>query len=168
MSNESLEVLLNEASNLTKLIIERDGEIDEEIDAFLCEIEGNLAFKLDKYAYLIDDLGAKSKFFKEKADVYHEASRALSNVTDRIKDRIKSAMIKNNKKELIGAEIRFVLSNSKPRMIFVEADVPMVYKTQVISHELDKLKIQEDLNMGITIPGVKSEEVKSLRKYLNR
>lgn len=171
MSTKSIEKkstlpsLVLEASELIQKIIDAEGEITEEVENALAEVEAKLSVKADSYAVIMDRFKLESDYYKEKGKELTELAKRLSNASDRMKEAIKFAMLKLKTNEIQGEDIKFKLSLSKPKLVIDEAKLPGEYKVQVVSYIPDKEKIQTALNLGDDVAGAHFETSHSLRKY---
>jgi len=168
MEKKSLFSLVFESNELTQKIIENNGELPDDLSFDLEEIETSMAQKVDNYAVFMDRLDMESDYWGKRADEYAKVSKSLDNLKKRIKSNIKEAMLGLQTTEILGNDMRFKLSKTKPKTIYIESNIPDEYKKSVVSIEIDKDKIAEALKRGESIPGVVREEAYSLRKYANR
>jgi hypothetical protein len=166
--NKTLLQLSADARSITQMIIQNGGELTEEVMALLEGTEKQLATKVDAYAELLEVCDADVAYWKEKAKVFQAAARGIENLKERVKERIKFVMESSGESELKGTDYRFKLSPTKDRVEYFEAQIPDSYKVQVVSTELDKEKIKEDLDLGIDIPGVVKHKSHALRSYINK
>lgn len=168
MSTKPLALLVAEMSGVVGAIVEAGGELSPELESLFDNVQKDLAVKCDGYAFFMDRLDSEEKFWKERAENMVRVARSIAGLRERLKDRIKEAMVAMETTEIKGEEIRFKLSKLAPKLVVDELTLPMEYKAQRISYVPDKDKIQTDLSNGCEIPGVGVEPVFSLRKYLNK
>lgn len=164
----SLVKIVKEVASLETMLIESGGELTPEIEAMLTVKEVNLPEKVDSYEAMLDRLSVIESLYKERAKLFSQAAKSLGNAQDTLKDRIKYAMKELGVTELLGHDIRFKLSSSKPKLVIEdEKAIPKEYKAEVITVEVQKDKLLEDLKIG-SVEGARLEESFSLRTYVNK
>jgi hypothetical protein len=167
MSNQSLIAIVQQANQLEQMLIESGGELTPEIEAALTVTEINLPEKVDGYENVISRFEHLEEFYKAKSQFFIRLQKQCANVQHHLKENIKFAMQTGGIDELKGYDIRFKLSNAKPSLVIEdESLIPKEYKTEVITIEVNKKSLAEDLSMG-EIPGAKLQASVSLRKYAN-
>lgn len=167
MSN-SLVSIVREVATLETLLIESGGELTPEIESMLTVKEVNLPEKVDNYEAMLDRLESIEGLYKERAKMFSTAAKSLGNAQDTLKERLKFAMKELGVTELMGHDIRFKLSATKPRLVIDDEKlVPKDYKVEVVTTEVQKDKLAEDLKIG-SVAGAHLEESFSLRKYVNK
>ena len=168
MENKSLVTIVKEVAHLETMLIEAGGEMTPEIEAMLTVKEVNLPDKVDNYEAMLGRLELIEGLYKDRAKRFASAAKSLGNAQDVLKERLKAAMKELGVNELLGHDIRFKLSSSKPKLVILDEKlIPKEYKVQVIIDELQKDRLTEDLKIG-TVPGASLEETFSLRKYVNK
>lgn len=169
MSAKPLTLLVAEMSGLVAAIVEAGGELSPELEAVFDGVQKDLAVKCDGYAFFMDRLDSEEKFWKERADQMARVARSIAGLRDRLKDRIKEAMIALDTTEIKGEEIRFKLSPMAPKLVINSELLPPSYTKEVTERVPNKELIKHDIEVaGITVPGASLEEVFGLRKYLNK
>lgn len=168
MENNSLVSIVKEVATLETMLIESGGELTPEIEQMLTVKEVNLPAKVDSYEAMLGRLEVIEGLYKERAKLFSSAAKSLANAQDTLKERLKFAMKELGVTELMGHDIRFKLSASKPKLVIEDEKlIPKEYKVQVISEEIEKDRLTEDLKIG-SVSGAKLEETFSLRKYVNK
>lgn len=168
MEKKSLVSIVRDVATLETMLIEAGGEMTPEIEAMLTVKEVNLPEKIDNYEAMLDRLEAIEALYKERAKMFSAAAKSLANAQDTLKERLKIAMKELGVTELLGHDIRFKLSVSKPKLVILDEKlIPKEYKIQVITDEVQKDRLSEDLKIG-SVPGAILEETYSLRKYVNK
>ena len=166
--NNSLVAIVREVATLETLLIESGGELTPEIEAMLTVKEVNLPEKVDGYEAIMDRLDSLEGMYKERAKMFSTAAKSLGMAQDALKERLKFAMKELGVTELMGNDIRFKLSASKPRLVIEDEKlVPKEYKQETVMIEVKKDLLTEDLKIG-SVPGARLEESVSLRKYVNK
>lgn len=141
------------------------GELDNTLEAWLSEVDRNLAIKVDHYQLFMDDLGAKADRLRARAQALTDAARTIERVSASLKARIKMAMTMMDVQELSGEEFRFQLQRGPSRLVLEEKSLPEEYRMIVTTVVPDKERISEGLKKGAVIPGARIEQVQSLRTY---
>ena len=157
-----------QVNNLERALIESDGIISPEVEQMLAVRELDLPEKVDGYAFIIDRLESMEDFYKQRAEMFLKASRTLQNSKESLKERLKFAMQELGTNELFGNDVRFKGAHTKGSLVIEDKDaVPVEYKTEVVTTEIDKKKIKADLDSGKEVPGARIEPGYSLRCYTN-
>lgn len=165
--NKSLISLVEESNRLEELLLGSGGVITEEIEKALLVQEKSLADKASGYNFVLERLEHLEAYYKEKAQELSKIARQCAAAQDKLKDNLRSAMERMNVDEIQGDDVRFKLQNSKPSLEITDLNlIPKDYKFQVISEEIDKKKILEDLDHG-PVPGAKLKQSKYVKPYLN-
>lgn len=167
--SKTLMELTSDHNALEQLLNDLNGDVsDEQVETTLqCwaeEITRDMAYKVDAYEAKIDFWQKAQELFNERAEKFKNAAKALKNREARLKDRLKTAMIQQNKFELIGNESFYRLTKSPPSMVIeTNANIPTKYYTERITLELDKEQLKNDLKNGLKIDGVRLEYGFTLR-----
>jgi hypothetical protein len=168
-NSDTLYSLVSQTQAIEKMLIEAGGELTPELEAMLDNVDVSMAQKIDGYAFVMEDCESRAAFWKAKADTYSKLAKSHAAIQERIKERLKAALIQLGKDEVQGNEIRFKLSKLNPKIvIWNEAELPDDFKIIVQTKAPDKERIQESLKEGFEVPGVRVEPVYSLRKYAAR
>lgn len=159
--------LAREALALSQAILEAGGEITPEVDALLVVNEQGLAQKADAYAAVLERMESEEALW----DIRHKECKRMRDayqaVQERLKDRMKQAMVAMQKDGIEGDLIRFKLSRVKARVVLTEA-LPAEYYITVTRVEPDIERIRAELELGRDVPGARLEQGFALRKYQNR
>lgn len=165
----TLHSLVQQSQIIEAALIEAGGELTPEIEAILANLDITMAEKLDGYSFIMDRFETEAAFLRSRADTYSRAAKGLTTFQEKLKERIKLAMIALGKDEVSGNEMRFKLSNCAPKLVIEnEAMLIDAYKTIVQTIVPDKEKIKEDLALGFPVAGAKLVNGKSLRVSINR
>lgn len=168
MSTTTLKELLHTTNEITDLLIESGGELTPEIEDKMRVSEVNLPKKIDSYSFILDRLKSEAAYFKQKADFYSSISKACKNAQERLKDNVKHVMISSDESELLGNDIKFKLSKTKPSLHIDETKISKEYRYQEVREVIDKEKIREDLELGVPVQGASLVPSFSLRTYANK
>lgn len=158
---------INQVNAIEKQIIENGGEITEEMNQALVSAGFNIKQKIDGYAFVIEALGERGKYWNEKAALFKKYSKTCLAVVERLRGTLKYHMIEKDTKEIFGKEIRFKLQNANWALEVNEAEIPPEYFKEEIVRTVDKEKIREAIQAGQEVPGAKKVESYSLRVYPN-
>ncbi len=163
----NLQVALQHAEILERMLIESGGELTPEIQKEM-ELNPTTISELVDIKYIgLERMDSSIDFFEKKAEEFKRIAHSLKNAQKFILDSIKSHMIETGKKELVGTEYQFKLSSAAPKVQIVnEEKIADAYKKQVIETQIDKKLIAEDLKNGIPVDGCVLEENYSLRKSI--
>lgn len=168
MSDKSLIVLAEEAAKIETALIESEGAITPELEAWLAQIDVSLPAKVENYSLLMDRMEALSDFYKSRADMLTKMARAANSVIERCEANLKIAMEKMQVDEIKGIDVRYKLQNSKPTVVIENEDlIPGEYTTIVPIKKHDKTRMAEDLKMGVPVSGARLEAGKHLRRFAN-
>lgn len=162
--------LMAQAQTLATEIMEAGGEVSPEIEKELIVNERALAEKIDGYVLIMEALADRSAYLKAKAQELSNVARGLESARENLKDRVKWTMLENEQMTFAGAHYRFKLSPINPKYTFDLEAIPAKYKKiEVVKTEkADREAIISAIKSGEAVPGVRVEEVYSLRTYNNR
>lgn len=164
---QTLMVLVNEAMNLEKMMIESGGEITPEIEAALAVKEVSLPEKVDGYSYILDRMSDMEEHFKARAEFFKEAAKHCKAAHERLTYNIKYAMQEMGTNELQGHDVRFKLAPTQGTLAIQDEEmVPVEFKKEIITTEIDKKALKEALVKG-EVPGATLTPGFSLRTYAN-
>jgi hypothetical protein len=162
---QTLFSLVAQTNAITQKIIEAGGELTPELEQALTSVDLAVSEKVDGYSFVMERMESDAAFFKAKAAFYSKIAKSAETVQERLKSSIKQAIQDLGSKEVVGNNIRFVLSAVKPKMIIDEMKLSPDMKMQVTTTVPDKERIREALEGGIPIEGAHLEESTSLRVY---
>lgn len=163
----TLRDLVKSSQSIVEALIESGGELSPEMEAQLQNLEINLPAKIDAYASVMERMEMEEEYWKQKAEVLRSVAKGCSNVRERLKESLKYAAQSINATELIGNDVRFKISNSKPKLV-LDGPIDPAYVIQVTTTEVDKKRIEEDLKIGVPVEGARLVETKSIRAYVNK
>lgn len=161
MENKTLFSL---ALNLERLLIENEGELNEEIESLIKVTEGDLASKVDSYYYIIERMKNAAAYYKSETEKLNKIKKSCELIEDHLKTRLKETMQFTNQKEIVGLRHRFVLTDSQPKLVITdESKIPHEYK--IIKTEIDKAELRIALVHGVKTEGARLEQTHSLRSF---
>ena len=165
----TLHSLVQQAQVIESALVEAGGELTPELEAIIANLDVSVAEKIDGYSFIMDRFENEAAVFRTKADSFARVAKGLTLFQDKLKERVKLAMVAMGKDEIKGNEVRFKLSNSAPKLVIEnEMVIGDAYKKIVQTIVPDKEKIREDLSIGLAVEGCKLVNGKALRTYINR
>lgn len=165
-SGNSLAQIMEVATTIDREIESTGGELSPELERALGLNADLTAQKVDATEYVIKQLDALSDHFKERAAEFMAAAKARSNLSERIRDRVKQLMLTHEKAELAGEYVRFVLSPSIPALVIEdETQIPKEFIKTVVTEKIDNAAVKSALQTGTPVPGAHLTESFSLRSY---
>lgn len=164
----TLQTLTIQADRISQIILENGGELTPDLERELSAIETGVAQKIDSYDFVIDSLEKRAEFFKDQATRRLVVARGMEKAASYLKDNIKAHMIRLGTTDAVGEEVRFKLSQSKPKLVIDEIALPADFKMIVSELVPDKEKILATLGLGESVPGAQLVPTHSLRRYINK
>lgn len=155
------------ANKLEQKIIENAGEITEDVETMLQVNQNLIARKVDSYAFIMESLKDRARYWDEKAALISKYARTCSEVVTRLRANLKAVMVLENEKEIKGDDYRFVLAEMHYTLNIDEKELPDEYYKIEVTRSVDKEKIRQAIKEGVEIPGVNKVDVFSLRTYPN-
>ena len=152
---------------IENLIIENGGELTEELEKSLSNLELSVKEKVDGYSFIIESLKDRARYWDEKSALLKKYSKTCSSVVERLRGNLKNYMLLEDKSEICGNETRFKLQQTTYSLDYNESEIPEeFFKTEVI-RSIDKEKIKTAIKDGLSIDGVVKIDSFSLRAYPN-
>jgi hypothetical protein len=159
----TLASLAVEAAELSRLLLESQGELSPELEEKLAVNESALLAKVDGYNFIIEEFEAQASIWKRRKDACAAQQKKFENQAERLKSRIKEAIRVMQRTEVAGTYYKFQLRKSAPKLVIDdEAKVPSTCKMIVQTTVVDKEKVKKALADGIEVPGAHIEENGSL------
>jgi D-ribose pyranose/furanose isomerase RbsD len=162
----TLHEIVSKVSDITAQIVEANGEISPDVENQLIEIDLSLARKIDSYSVVMERLESEADYWDKKAKMMKAIADSHYKLREKLRERIKEAMIAMEKTEIRGSDVRFKLCKTQPRLVVNEGELPLNYKRVVL--EIDKEKIKADLKNQVEVPGASLQESFALRTFANR
>jgi hypothetical protein len=145
-------------------LLANEGELTKEIETRLNNLVLNISTKVDSIAYVLERLDREAEALKARAKMFQSAAKRIQSAQDWLKQYTKVSMQAMSVNELQGQSYRFLLSNSKPKLVVSdEQSIPPEFWTETVTRSLDRDLIEMAIANGIDVPGVHYEEVKALR-----
>jgi predicted RNase H-like nuclease (RuvC/YqgF family) len=155
--------LVLEANKVEEALFKSQGEVSPEFENWIQEIDHMLEVKADNYAHVLDRIESTIEQLKSNAQQYQQAAKSLENHHNRIKERIKSALIAMNRESIAGEKKTFSLASCAQRLLIDVTELDPAYLMEKRELVPDKERIKADLKEGQTIKGAHLEGGKSLR-----
>lgn len=162
-NNGNLLSLTAEAVEIYQTLVQSGGEITEELEKRLSEVQNTLTKKVDAYDWILKSLEADEEKFRARAEMFLKVAKGLKAYRERLKDNIKFAMTQLETTELNGLDVRFTLTKGQPALKIDEQALPGEFK--VVTFSPDKTKIKQALENGLEVPGASLEPSVQLRVY---
>lgn len=167
MENKSLVLLVNEAMKIEQMLIESGGELSESVENALAVNSKELSQKVDGYQHILERFDSLEKHYKARAEFFKQIATQCKNAQDRLKDNIKYAMQELGVDEIKGQDMRFKMTPTSGSLVIEDPEmVPVEFKAEIVTTEIDKKALKEALSKG-DVPGAKLEAGFSLRSYAN-
>ena len=152
----TLEQLLSTQKQLIEVVIESGGELTPEIEAMLDSLREDTLQKVDSTTSFLHMLEDAENRFKIEAERFATARRSLSNLQDRIRERIKLTMMQMGANKLEGNMYDFTVRQSTPALKVDNAErVPSDF--QIVTIDIDRGKIKDALKKGEIAEGCRLE-----------
>lgn len=163
--SKSLAVIVSEASALETMLVESDGEITPDVEAFLAVNAAELQQKVDSYSLIMERLETLAGYYKNRSEFFAQVSKQCESARDRLESNIENAMKVLKTDEIAGQDVRFKLVKSNPSVVIEnEKLIPAEYKKEKVTVSIDKKRLGEDLKIG-DVTGAKLESKEYLRTY---
>lgn len=146
-------------------LIDEDEAYAESLFEYLDKAKDDLAEKVDRVAFLIEDLTARARAQKDQAKALRDAAAACENRVQRTKDFIRNWLESNEKTMARGKvkTIQIIGHGGLAPLVWERGEAPSVDEWReehpdlirtTVSHEIDLVKIRERLDEGKVVPGV--------------
>ncbi len=163
----TLKTLLDQKQEIENQLVLAYGEISEEQEKALTEVNLSLPEKVDKYIGLIDRLEHDAEYFKNKAEKYSTAAKQITRLKEKLLSNVRENMITNGLTELRGNDELFKLAKNKGSLVIEsETAIPRMYYHQEVIQKLDRAKLKTDVQSGTILPGVRIEP--TLTRSINK
>lgn len=148
----SLPTLLSEFNHLEELIVSNGGEISQEIEQRLQELECNLSEKVDSLAYIVERCPAISAFYRQQAQKYTQIARFFDNLEDRVKSYVNFAMETSGQDRVSGSTFEFRLLAQRASVVVHDLSILPQEFVEFVPSAL-KQKIKDAIEGGETVAG---------------
>lgn len=165
--SKSLLSKIRQVNLVEKAIIENGGELTEELENSLIDTQEGLKGKADAYAFIMENLKERAKYWEEKAALLKKYGKTCAAVVERMRGNLKGYMILESISEIKGQEIRFTLQETPFAVHVEESELPEEYFKVEIVRTVDKDKIRKAMMAGVEVRGAWEIETYALRTYPN-
>ena len=142
--------------DLAKKIIESEGVVTEVDELNLEKNDKELASKVDRCKFVLDQMKVTKEMLKAKAKVFTDAARVIDNEEKRLKDRLKESMREMGTSELLGNDYKFTLAEVRSTVdVYDEGQLPPVFMTEKITMAPDKDAIRQALESSQVVNGAR-------------
>lgn len=166
--SKSLIELTQIANDIQMKLMESMGEVTDEIEKALVEIESRLPDKVDGYKFIIDKAESDAAFWADKAQEAAKISSQLIDYIDRLKKATLVAMMQLQTDKIEGHDFVAKAINASPKVFIENADlIPFTFKEIVATTNIKKREILEAIKSGKQVPGAHLEQSQYV-KFLPR
>lgn len=128
-------------------------EVTPELEDALKIAESDLQTKGISYANLIKQMDAECDIIDSEIDRLTKLKKARQNASERLKERIKQAMILFGKDEIKTPLIKISFRKSEAVIVHDVNALPQMFKTIKVTEQPDKAKIKEAIKKGEDVIG---------------
>jgi hypothetical protein len=128
-------------------------ECTPELEESLAIAEKDLQTKGIAYANVIKQMDSECDIIDAEIERLTKLKKARVNASERLKERIKQAMILFSKDEIKTPLIKLSFRKSEAVIVHDVNSLPQMFKTIKITEQPDKVKIKETLKQGEDIIG---------------
>jgi len=156
--------LWQEHANIVRDIVESSGEDVSETQANQLNIAMMaLCEKADAYGHVQMQLEQFLEACKKRREEWQAGERSAKRAVDSLKERMRYVLTHIPENKLSGEEFCYYLTKPSLKLEIDETKIPKEYMKAVVTFQVDKEKIEMDLNKGANIPGVSKVETRQLR-----
>lgn len=128
-------------------------EVTPELEEALQIAENDLQTKGIAYANVIKQMDAECDIIDLEIERLTKLKKARENASNRLKERIKQAMILFDKSEIKTPLIKLSFRKSEAVIVHDVNQLPQMYKTIKVTEQPDKTKIKEAIKSGVDVIG---------------
>ena len=128
-------------------------EVTPELEEALKIAEKDLQTKGIAYANVIKQFDAECDIIDLEIERLTKLKKARENASNRLKERIKQAMILFDKSEIKTPLIKLSFRKSEAVIVHDVNHLPQMYKVVKVTEQPDKAKIKEAIKSGVDIIG---------------
>ena len=137
--------------NLVEQLI--NDEVTPELEEALQIAEKDLQTKGIAYANVIKQIDAECDIIDLEIERLTRLKKARENASNRLKERIKQAMILFDKSEIKTPLIKLSFRKSEAVIVHDVNQLPQMFKTIKVTEQPDKNKIKEAIKSGVDVIG---------------
>lgn len=128
-------------------------EVTPELEEALQIAEKDLQTKGIAYANVIKQMDAECDIIDLEIERLTKLKKARENASNRLKERIKQAMILFDKSEIKTPLIKLSFRKSEAVIVHDVNQLPQMFKTIKVTEQPDKTKIKEAIKSGVDVIG---------------
>ena len=133
------------------------------------QVPSEPAKKIDHIANMINAINTEAKKIKAQEAVLASGRKQLESLVERAEASLKEEMTAEGICELQGEMIKYTVGPSPHRLIIDdESAIPAEYKHEVVTVEIRKDAIKDELKLGSVIPGTRLEQGITLKLQANK
>jgi hypothetical protein len=166
-AGKSLVAMMSDVMAMENALIESGGELTPEMEQEWALTQDNFQDKVDRYYYVIEGLVSRAEYFRSIERQAQAARRVFESQEERLKNNLKYAMVEMTVAELRGHDYRYRLVQTKPKLVIDQDLLPAAYFKEEVTRVPDRALIEQDLELGVRIPGVELVESAHVRPYVN-
>lgn len=141
---------------------EREGELDDALEARLDAVELAMGEKVDACLSLAAESRAEAAALEAEAKRMMDRARACIRTTDRLRAYVAESMNRAGVRKVVGSRFTTWIQKSPPRLA-ITGDVPMEWCEEVTTVQVDKAAIRTALERGEPLDFAHMEQGESLR-----
>lgn len=132
-------------------------------------IPESAAGKIDHIANMINLINAESKKIKQEEAILKAKRAHLEMLVECAETSLKEEMTAEGICELQGEMIKYTVTPSPHKLVIDDSElIPAEYKVQVVTVEIRKDAIKDELKIGTVIPGAHLEQGTTLKLSANK
>ena len=140
---------------ITNHLIDTGGELTEEVEELLIITQDELKSKSSDYAYMIRSLEYDNTIVDQEIKRLNQIKKTRQNVIQRLKMTLSAALIRFEVDEIKTPTIKINFRRSQTLDIFNTEEIDKKYRTEVITLDVDRKQIKEDLKDGKKVEGAR-------------
>lgn len=168
--SKSLLTLAAEAQQIANILVERGGDLTDDLEAIFTQNEIALHEKLDSYKAIEERLEAEEQFWDAKAKAAKALAQSALKARDNLKNRLKLAMEMLDVTSVSGNTVEYRLAPSPEKLETAENfdinSLPNQYL--IFTPSMDRAKVKAALQDGKKIDGVFLTQGTHIRSYAKK
>tara|TARA_R110001606_G_scaffold171936_1_gene317971 strand:- start:5936 stop:6427 length:492 start_codon:yes stop_codon:yes gene_type:complete len=140
---------------ITNHLIDTGGELTEEVEELLIITQEELKSKSSDYAYMIHSLEYDNTIVDQEIKRLNQIKKTRQNVIQRLKMTLSAALIRFEVDEIKTPTLKINFRRSQTLEILSIDSIDKKYHTEVITHDVNKKQIKEDLKNGKEVDGAR-------------
>lgn len=144
-------------------LLDNGGELTPELEQALELNKENLEVKSAKYAYIVKKYDDEVSLIDNEIKRLTELKNAREKAQEKLKERVKNAMILFGYTEIQSQNIKLSFRKSTALVITDEKAIPAKYKKKVSVVKIDNAAIKNDINAGKKVKGAHVDTKQNLQ-----